>query len=66
MATRRASRSKRMSGGAGRSRKSQRGGASAWLKHVKSVYASLKKKSKTASLGDAMKAAKKSYKKSRK
>ena len=63
MATRRASRSKRMSGG---SRKSQRGGASAWLKHVKSVYASLKKKSKTASLGDAMKAAKKSYKKSRK
>jgi hypothetical protein len=42
------------------------GGASAWLKHVKSVYASMKKSKKGASLGDAMKAAKKSYKKSRK
>jgi len=49
-----------------RKRKSMSGGASAWLKHVKSVYASMKKSKKGASLGDAMKAAKKSYKKSRK
>jgi hypothetical protein len=52
-----------MSGGARKStRKSQRGGASAWLKHVKKTYAALKKKNRGASLGDAMKAAKKSYK----
>ena len=64
MATRRASRGKRMSGGSRKStRRAQSGGASAWLKHVKKVYASLKKKSKDASLGDAMKAAKKSYRK---
>jgi len=63
MATRRASRSKRMSGGARKStRKAQRGGASAWLKHVKKTYAAMKKKNRGASLGDAMKAAKKSYK----
>ena len=48
-----------------RKRKNMMGGASAWLKHVKSVYASMKKSRKGASLGDAMKAAKKSYKKRR-
>jgi hypothetical protein len=50
-----------MSGGR-RSTRKQAGGASKWLSHVKKTYAMLKKKSKTASLGDAMKAAKKTYK----
>jgi hypothetical protein len=42
------------------------GGAKKWLAHVKSTYAALKKKNPKASLGDAMKAAKKTYKKSKK
>ena len=42
------------------------GGAKKWLAHVKSTYAMLKKKNPKASLGDAMKAAKKTYKKSKK
>ena len=46
----------------GRRTRKQAGGASKWLSHVKKTYAMLKKKSKTASLGDAMKAAKKTYK----
>jgi hypothetical protein len=61
MATRRASRSRKSRGSRKSTRKSQSGGASKWLAHVKKVYASMKKKSKDASLGDAMKAAKKSY-----
>ena len=44
----------------------QAGGAKKWLAHVKSTYAMLKKKNPKASLGDAMKAAKKTYKKSKK
>jgi hypothetical protein len=36
-----------------------------WLAHVKKTYAALKKSRKGASLGDAMKAAKKTYKKGR-
>ena len=48
-----------------RKRKNMNGGASKWLQHVKKVYASMKKSRKDASLGDAMKAAKKSYKKHR-
>jgi hypothetical protein len=48
----------------GKSSKSMSGGS--WLAHVKKTYAALKKSRKGASLGDAMKAAKKTYKKSRK
>ena len=62
MATRRATRSKRMAGGSRKTRK-QGGGGSAWLTAVKKAYAKLKKTKKDASLGDAMKEAKKTYKK---
>jgi len=51
MATRKASRSKRMSGGA-KSRKMPK-----WASLVKKVHAELKKKDKGASLVDAMKEA---------
>ena len=36
---------------------------SAWIKHVTSTYKEMKKKNKDAKLGDAMKAAKNTYKK---
>ena len=36
---------------------------SAWVKHVTATYNEMKKKNKDAKLGDAMKAAKKTYKK---
>ena len=36
---------------------------SAWVKHVTATYNAMKKKNKDAKLGDAMKAAKKTYKK---
>jgi hypothetical protein len=35
----------------------------AWLSHVKKVYADMKKKNPKVKLGDAMKEAKKTYKK---
>jgi hypothetical protein len=37
--------------------------ASAWLAHVKKVHTEMKKKNSKATLGDAMKEAKKTYKK---
>ena len=36
---------------------------SAWVKHVTSTYKEMKKRNRNAKLGDAMKAAKKTYKK---
>ena len=37
--------------------------ATAWTKHVKETYDKMKKKNPKATLGDAMKEAKKTYKK---
>lgn len=70
MATRRTTRRRKEMGGSrrkemGGSRKTRKqgGGGSAWLTAVKKAYAKLKKTKKDASLGDAMKEAKKTYKK---
>jgi hypothetical protein len=52
MATRKASRNKRMSGGAKKTRKMPK-----WAQLVKKVHSELKRKNKGASLGDAMKEA---------
>jgi hypothetical protein len=49
--------------GYSRKTRKQGGGGSAWLTAVKKAYAKLKKTKKDASLGDAMKEAKKTYKK---
>jgi adenosine/AMP kinase len=38
-------------------------GMTAWTKHVKETYDAMKKKNPKAKLGDAMKEAKKTYKK---
>ena len=57
MPTRRASRRGR------KGTRKQGGGGSAWLTAVKKAYAKLKKTKKDASLSDAMKEAKKHYKK---
>ena len=38
---------------------------SPWVKHVTSTYKEMKKRNKNATLGDAMKAAKKTYKKNK-
>ena len=46
-----------------RKTRKQGGGGSAWLTAVKKAYAKLKKTRKDASLSDAMKEAKKTYKK---
>ena len=67
MATRRTTRRRKEMGGSrrkgmmGYSRKTRKqgGGGSAWLTAVKKAYAKLKKTKKDASLGDAMKEAKK-------
>ena len=71
MASRRTTRRRKEMGGSrkkgmmGYSRKTRKqgGGGSAWLTAVKKAYAKLKKTKKDASLGDAMKEAKKTYKK---
>lgn len=63
MATRKARNMMRKKNNGSRKTRKQGGGASAWLTAVKKAYAKLKKTRKHASLGDAMKEAKKTYKK---